>query len=85
MCLGWHCRPIHLNEVLLEITENACAVSLKIMDGRIIALWRTGRGEVPGMGFTTDGDLAAIRVNEKGKSIEKMVYNGKEIKFRRPG
>ena len=53
------------------------------MDGRIIALWRTGRGEVPGMGFTTDGDLAAIRVNEKGKSIEKMVYNGKEIKFRR--
>jgi hypothetical protein len=41
--------------------------------------------EVSGMGFTTGGDAAAIRVNEKGKPIEKMVYNGKKIKFRRPG
>jgi hypothetical protein len=74
-----------LDEADYEINENACAVSVKTKDGRITAIWRIGSGEVAGMGFATDGDAAAIRVDEKGKPIEKMVYNGKEIKFRKSG
>lgn len=41
--------------------------------------------EVSEIGFTTGGDAAAVSVNEEGRPIEKMDYNGKEKKFRRLG
>lgn len=64
-----------------EVTEEACAVRAAVEDGEVIAVWNFGEGAASAMGLATDGDVAAMRVDETGQPGAYMVHGGSEVEY----
>jgi hypothetical protein len=64
-----------------EITDDAIAVRAEVADGEVIALWRLGEGTVSGMGLTTDGDVAAMRIDGAGEPGRYLVTGGSTVEY----
>ncbi|MFW5867132.1 MAG: heparinase II/III domain-containing protein, partial [Armatimonadota bacterium] len=65
----------------VELTDDACAVRAEVDGGEVIALWRLGDTDVSGMGLSTDGDVAVMRVSDTGEPGAGMVHGGTRVDY----
>lgn len=79
-------RPHHAGEEpptggVFERGANCCAVRAARADGEVIALWRTGVGEMSALGVSADADVAAVLLDEQGRPVEWFVHGGAMLSY----
>ncbi len=68
-------------EAVCEAGESCLAVRAALPGGEVVMVWRTGRGDLAGMGLETDADVAAVLLDAAGEPARAFAHDGRRLSW----